>query len=205
MPKTERAQQKRDAIVKAASVLFLERGFNGVSLDDVLQVTGGSKSTLYSYFGSKDGLFEAVILRICDEALIPLRALELHHLPLREALTRMGVSVLNVLSEPVAVEAYRLAISEAPRHPEAARAYYEAAPNVAAGILATYLAERQAAGELRGDLGEPRRLASLFIDSLVHNLLMKALLGIAPVLRRDEDDPFVRDAVEAFMHGLVRG
>lgn len=204
MATTSRAQHKRNTIVAAASLLFLERGFNGVSLDDILQVTGGSKTTVYNYFGSKDGLFEAVILRICDEALIPLRALELQRLPLREALTRLGVTVLNVLSDPVAVEAYRLAISEAPRHPKAARAYYEAAPEAAARILATYLAERQAAGDLRADAGEPRRLASLFIDSLVHNLLMQALLGIAPVPRRDEEDSFVRDAVATFMHGIAR-
>ncbi|HEY9898917.1 MAG TPA: TetR/AcrR family transcriptional regulator [Pantanalinema sp.] len=200
---TSKTKQKRDAILAAASSLFLERGFNGVSLDDVLKVTGGSKTTVYNYFGSKDGLFEAVILRICDEALVSLRALELQQLPLRDALTRMGVTVVNVLSEPVAVEAYRLAISEAPRHPRAARAYYEAAPDAAARILAKYLAERQAAGDLRGDVGEPRRLASLFIDSLVHNLLMQALLGIAPVQQHDAHDAFVGDTVETFMNGIV--
>lgn len=191
-------------MLAAASALFLERGYAGVSLDDLLQVTGGSKTTVYNYFGSKDGLFEAVILRICEEALVPLRALELQRLPLRDALTKMAVTVLNVLSDPIAVEAYRLAISEAPRHPKAARAYYEAAPVAAARILADYLAERQAAGDLRRDAGEPRRLASLFIDSLVHNLLMQALLGIAPVVWRDEHDSFVGDAVETFMHGVVR-
>lgn len=199
---TRRAQQKRDAILEAASTLFLERGFAGVSVDDVLAAVGGSKTTVYTYFGSKDGLFEAVILRICDSALTPLRALDLRPLPLRAALVKLGVTVLNVLADPVAVEAYRLAISEAPRHPKAARAYYEAAPDAAARFLADYLAERQAAGEVRSGLGEPRRLASQFLDSLVHDQLMRALLGVAPIPLRDERDPFVQDAVEVFLRGV---
>jgi AcrR family transcriptional regulator len=182
--------------------MFLERGYAAVSVDDVLAVAGGSKSTVYTYFGSKDGLFEAVILRICDQALGPLRSIELRPLPLRAALVRLGVAVLNVLADPVAVEAYRLAIAEAPRHPKAARAYFEAAPNAAARILADYLAERQAAGEVRLAVGDSRRLASLFLDSLTHHQLMQALLGVAAIARRDEHDPFVNDAVETFLRGV---
>jgi AcrR family transcriptional regulator len=199
---TSRAHEKREAILEAASALFLARGYAAVSIDDVLAVAGGSKTTIYTYFGGKDGLFEAVILRICDAALVPLHALELRPLPLRTALVTLGVSVLNVLADPVAVEAYRLAIAEAPRHPRAARAYYEAAPEAAARVLADYLAERQAAGEVRLAVGDPRRLASLFIDSLVHNQLMQALLGVAPIQGRDAHDPFVNDAVETFLRGV---
>lgn len=197
-----RAHHKREAILAAASALFLERGYAAVSVDDVLAVAGGSKTTIYTYFGSKDGLFEAVILRICDQALGPLRSLELRPLPLRAALVRLGVTVLNVLADPVAVAAYRLAIAEAPRHPKAARAYFEAAPDAAVRILAAYLAERQAAGEVRLSVGDSRRLASLFLDSLTHNQLMQALLGVAAIRPRDEQDPFVNDAVETFLRGV---
>ncbi len=42
--------------------LFLERGYDAVSLDDIVQHAGGSKASIYKYFGNKEGLFKA----ICD-------------------------------------------------------------------------------------------------------------------------------------------
>jgi hypothetical protein len=41
---------------------FLERGYDAVSLDDIVHHAGGSKASIYKYFGSKEGLFKA----ICD-------------------------------------------------------------------------------------------------------------------------------------------
>lgn len=196
------AEQKREALLVAAMTLFLERGFAAVSLDDVLAATGGSKATVYRYFGSKDGLFQAVIVRICENALHQMRMLDLGAMSLREALIQHGLALLNLLADPVAVEAYRLAIAEAPRHPDAARAYYHAAPEAAARLLADFLAAQQRAGHVRADAGDPYQLACLFIDGLVHHRLMQALLGVAAVPLRDAYDPFLNQAATIFLRGI---
>ena len=47
--------------------LFLQDGFNGVSMDQLVAEAGGSKATLYRYFPSKEALFEAII----DEVAAP--------------------------------------------------------------------------------------------------------------------------------------
>jgi AcrR family transcriptional regulator len=50
-------------------VLFIEHGFNGLSTDQLVAASGGSKATLYRYFPSKEALFEAIIDDIAAPAL----------------------------------------------------------------------------------------------------------------------------------------
>lgn len=50
------------ALLLSANELFLDKGYDAVSLDDIVQHAGGSKASIYKYFGNKEGLFTA----ICD-------------------------------------------------------------------------------------------------------------------------------------------
>ena len=54
-------EAKREAILEAASKVFMEAGFEGASMAEISKVTGGSKDTLYSYFKSKEELFVDVM------------------------------------------------------------------------------------------------------------------------------------------------
>jgi len=66
---TSRGRQTRQRIVEAASDLMVERGVATVSLDEVGRVTSTSKSQMYHYFSSKDGLVDAVVLCVRDRIL----------------------------------------------------------------------------------------------------------------------------------------
>ena len=46
-------------MIEAASALFAEHGFGGVSMDDLAKASGITKPMLYAYFDSKEGLFAA--------------------------------------------------------------------------------------------------------------------------------------------------
>lgn len=61
-PMTRRGQERRLALLLCATDLFLEKGYDAVSLDDIVNHAGGSKTSIYKYFGNKEGLFTA----ICD-------------------------------------------------------------------------------------------------------------------------------------------
>lgn len=52
---------KKEEIIERAHSLFMQRGFNGISLNDVIKSTGLSKGGFFHYFGSKDHLFKSVI------------------------------------------------------------------------------------------------------------------------------------------------
>jgi AcrR family transcriptional regulator len=56
-----RTEQKRDEIVRIASQVFEEMGFERASMATISERLGGSKATLYGYFPSKDDLLKAVI------------------------------------------------------------------------------------------------------------------------------------------------
>jgi AcrR family transcriptional regulator len=51
----------RAAMLEAATVVFYERGLDGVGIAELCSSVGASKETLYRHFGSKDGLIAAVL------------------------------------------------------------------------------------------------------------------------------------------------
>jgi len=50
----EATRKKRDAVIETALAMFMENGFENVSVDDIIDETGISKGTFYHYFASKD-------------------------------------------------------------------------------------------------------------------------------------------------------
>jgi TetR/AcrR family transcriptional regulator len=55
--------QRRNDIIDAAEKKFFEKGFDGVSMDEIARELELSKPTLYLYFKNKESLFLAVVLR----------------------------------------------------------------------------------------------------------------------------------------------
>ena len=44
--------------------MLLELGYAGASIDAVIERVGGSKRAIYSYFGGKKELFEAIVMQV---------------------------------------------------------------------------------------------------------------------------------------------
>jgi AcrR family transcriptional regulator len=193
-----RAEQKREQILRAAADLLLERGYAGVSVDEVVARAGGSKTNVYTYFGGKDGLFAAVMQRFCEEIVGPLKAIDVRGLSLRDALVRIGATFLGVLLERRALEVHRLAVAEAHRHPEAARAFFNAAPEETYAAIARLIAAQQAEGRLRP--GDPRRLAAIFLDSLTGDAQLRALTGMATI-GGEQRARLIETAADIFLEG----
>jgi AcrR family transcriptional regulator len=63
-----KTEAKRQEIIKAASEVFKEFGFERASMSKICAKLGGSKTTLYNYFSSKEELFvEVVSISNADE------------------------------------------------------------------------------------------------------------------------------------------
>ena len=60
-PLTPKGQRRRHAILTAAADVFILHGYEGTTLDMIIEQSGGSRSTLYTSFGGKEALFLAVI------------------------------------------------------------------------------------------------------------------------------------------------
>ena len=51
----------RDALLKAALEIFLNRGFHAARIEDIAQLAGLGKGSVYLHFSTKENLFQAVI------------------------------------------------------------------------------------------------------------------------------------------------
>ena len=56
-----RRERRRQAIIDAARDLFVERGYDAVSLSEIVKRSGGSLATLYALFDGKAGLLGAIV------------------------------------------------------------------------------------------------------------------------------------------------
>src|ERR1700758_5751995 len=62
-PPKELAGEVDERVLDAARKLFLERGFEGASIDEIAQAARSGKQTIYARFSNKRQLFTAVVLR----------------------------------------------------------------------------------------------------------------------------------------------
>jgi TetR/AcrR family transcriptional regulator len=61
------AMRSREAILTTAAKHFVEKGYDGARIDEIVSDTDTSKKLLYHYFLSKENLFVAVLERIYTE------------------------------------------------------------------------------------------------------------------------------------------
>ncbi|KAB1912186.1 TetR/AcrR family transcriptional regulator [Micromonospora sp. AMSO31t] len=54
-------ERTRTGIIEAATPLLYERGLDGIGVAELCARLGASKETVYRYFGSKEGLIQAVL------------------------------------------------------------------------------------------------------------------------------------------------
>lgn len=70
------ANLTREQILSRATQEFWEQGYRAASIDSLVQAIGTTKASVYAEFGSKDGLFEAVLdhyaERVVTDALRPM-------------------------------------------------------------------------------------------------------------------------------------
>lgn len=67
MRKEVKDNETKTKIINAARKLFSEKGFDGVSMEDIAQASGVRKSLIYYYFPSKEVLFEEIWINVIDE------------------------------------------------------------------------------------------------------------------------------------------
>jgi TetR/AcrR family transcriptional regulator len=75
-PQTRIQQKNSEAILGAALAVFSAQGFRGATLDQIAEVAGLSKPNLLYYFPSKDAIHRALLTRLLDLWLDPLRDMD---------------------------------------------------------------------------------------------------------------------------------
>jgi TetR/AcrR family transcriptional regulator, mexJK operon transcriptional repressor len=195
----ETVEQRRERIVRLAAPLFLKKGYDNVSIDEIIGVVGGSKATIYAWFGGKEGLFEAVVRQECSDVTMAIHVDAAGNLETQ--LTEIGRSFLAMVLSPPILEFHRLMVSIGRTFPDIGRLFYETGPASAYQIVATWIAKQQKDGRLIEE--DPYQLAVLFLDMLIGEHQLSWLTSVPRAARRDKIEETVRIAVKVFLGGCA--
>ncbi|GLQ06763.1 TetR/AcrR family transcriptional regulator [Sneathiella chinensis] len=191
---------RRAAIIAAAADLFFEHGYSATSVDAVIARVGGSKRNVYQEFGSKEGLFAAIVTEIADSALGGLNIDDTESRDLGEILRSFGCKLLQVYMSPALIGVLRIVMAEAPRFPELARAVYERGPGRSSDCLVKVLENARSRGEVR--ITDCQLAAENFMGMLRDNFHMQVALGLKASPSETEIAARVASVVDSFLYGI---
>jgi TetR/AcrR family transcriptional repressor of mexJK operon len=184
-------------ILEAARNHFYAHGLERASVDAIAAEAGVSKMTIYSNFGSKEGLFEAVVQDRTDRVMGGSAGVEaLDPVHPRKALLAVGEQFLTLTREEDALGKFRSVYGAAGAQPEACRAFYRQGAERLISELAVFLRRASQAGTLK--VKNPRQAADLFLSMFLGDGHIRGLLLLEMPDAR-ENKALLREAVRVFM------
>jgi TetR/AcrR family transcriptional regulator of autoinduction and epiphytic fitness len=166
------AQQKRGAILDAASQLFLELGYDRTSLAKIAERAGVSRATLFKQFPSKASLFDDMVRqswRTDDDELVTPPAGDV-----QAGLVELGTQYAALISTREMTDLFRIVISELPRFPELAGAQFSLGKMPYFQRVRDYLESEVAAGT--ATVADLDLTSTQFLGMIANYLLWPKLL-----------------------------
>lgn len=192
-PGRPKDSSKHDAMLDAARRLFFARGVEAVPIEAVAAEAGVSKVTVYSHFGDKLTLFEAVVAREVASMHQGLTAPDPSGNGIQERLVTFGMALMGFLTRPDIAAFERMLGPEADRHPELARRFFDAGPGRCRALLAQTIEQATVAGQLAPD--DPVLAAEDLLSLWQRMLPITRRLGL-------EDAPDTADVTERVRRGV---
>jgi AcrR family transcriptional regulator len=198
-PRALRQEARQEEFLRAATEVFFKSGFAGASVDEIIAKVGGSKRTIYSYFGNKERLFATVVREIARHAMGSLAEADFVRADLEATLQEIGQRYLGVIMSPEALQLYRTVVGEGSRFPDLAEVFFDAGPGRTSANLARVLEQR--GREWGIEAGDPKRLAEHFLGMIRDDLHLRVVLGLRPPPTPAEARAAVESAVRMFVNG----
>lgn len=198
----DRSERKRGAVLEAATSLFLAKGYDGTTMDEVAALAAVSKPTLYRYFVDKEQLYAAIVAATTDniDGLLRLVADELAASDdPREGLGRLADKFLAALMQPDLLRLRRLVIANAERFPEVGQGWFSGGFERVLETLSAAFQRYAVKGRLRID--DPLMAANHFAGLLLWIPLNRAMFS-----GKCDSDPaelvrYAQAGVDAFLRG----
>ncbi len=203
-PTREDAVRRDARLLNIATTLFMERGFDGTSMDAVAEAGGVSKPTLYNRYQDKRDLFAAVLRSRIKLWLAPVSAAAESQAgttgvgSVEETLHRLSREMLAHSMTPDTAMLQRVVAAQAVRFPELARLAHEEGWLRAVRGVAALLRHFAKKGQIEAE--DPEVAADLFLNLVLGHSKRLALFGMAI-------DPAVEEqhrhkAVDLFLNGM---
>lgn len=192
---TRRIEQKaarRDGILDIAQAVFFTQGYGSATMSGIAASMGGSKSTLWAYFPTKECLFAAVLARASisfEQELINSLTLGTD---IEDGIRDFCKAYTRSLCREDAIALHRMVITESIRFPEIGRVFFDYAINSTRRILVRFISSAVESGLL--NVADPASAADL-LRSLCHGRNFQSLLLNLP--RGQDEVSAYSDAIDA--------
>ena len=172
---TSKSEVKTEAILQGAIEEFLANGYAATSMDKVAKTAGVSKATIYSHFGDKESLFNAVIQDLVKDKFQTVTGLDsaqsLEQNP-KIVLSQIANRVLtNAKSDRNFQNLIRIIIGESGRFPELAKAYVNNIVKPAIETLTKYFKNHP---ELKPE--DPEATVRVIMGTLIYFVMLQEMM-----------------------------
>jgi TetR/AcrR family transcriptional repressor of mexJK operon len=196
-----RSDRKRKALLLAATEVFLDKGYDGTSMDDVAAKAAVSKPTVYKYFSDKERLFEEIVSATTGQidglARVVVETMA-NETRVEASLTVLARRFISALMQPQVLRLRRLVIANADRFPDVGRSWYEQGFE---RVLATLASSFQSLADRKLIGGDPLLAAHHFMGLLLWIPVNKAMFTGDHQATSDELESYAVAAVRAFLSG----
>ncbi|KQO75936.1 TetR/AcrR family transcriptional regulator [Rhizobium sp. Leaf262] len=196
---------RRSFLLDVAAELYLERGYDGLELDEIIERAGGSRRNVDDVFGGREGIFIASISRLCSELINPLEGVVVPHDTPESNLMRLGEHISELSRDTKTLALHRLMIAEAVRFPELSQTIYHFGRGRGVGAVEAIIEQN------RNRLNEPFQkisslsLAEMFFCLIINETEVQALIRVnREAQKSDNIDEMVRSAVTLFIKGTFQ-
>ena len=168
--RSDRTQQRREAIALSALHTFSERGYAATRMEDVAREAGVAKGTIYLHFRDKQALFEEIVRTVLVS---PIRDVSADaprpDETVRAFLERRFVPLLSDIGNSRRGDVIRLMVAEGSRFPELAETYHREVVQAGMTLLVALARRARETGEIEHDLLErfPQLLVAPALVGLV--------------------------------------
>jgi TetR/AcrR family transcriptional regulator, mexJK operon transcriptional repressor len=196
-PTQAEAARRHGVLLEIAARLFLERGIDSVSMEEIAKQAEVAKRFIYARYGGKSELFVAAVEHWFADRLETLHAFELPQQRGEKGLLQFGRKLLELALQPDALALHRLFVIAAPRFPELAKLFVERNSHRIVGEIVRMLTVYADRGEI--EFPHPQMLAEQFFISIVGIPQRLALLGLRETPM--EEQRRLRAAILLFLDG----
>ncbi len=188
---------KREQIIEATLTLILKQGFNDTSMDQISELAGVSKKTIYSHFSSKVKLFHSVLEHYWETAMVNITQEIDFDQPPRIALKEFSIGFFKVLEAKNTVPLFRLLIGENQRFPNLIDAIDVSNKNPLSASLTKYLTHQTEQGNL--NISDPYMAGVQFMGLVKEYDFWPILIGKDMNRSREEKLKTIETSVDMFV------
>jgi TetR/AcrR family transcriptional regulator, mexJK operon transcriptional repressor len=203
-PTREEAEARDTRLLDVATSMFMERGFDGTSIDAVAEAAGVSKPTVYARYHDKRDLFAAVLRGRIRRWLAPLsaaaeaQATETSPKSIKTILHELSRHLVAYTLAPEAGALQRILSAQAVHFPELAKLANEEGWLRSVRAVSSILRQSAARGQIKVD--DPELAADIFLNLVLGHSKRLALYGIAADPKTEERHR--KAAVDFFLSGI---